>query len=119
MRRVMRKQPAAGQSQINPSQVHQVAKSPMIPSPFSLSLALVAALAGQTLAQGAANKAAGAAAPPVVAGANADSSGLPSGVTSFKPQDPSPFCRQFKDVPAGNGTQLKTGGRSCSSTPMG
>ncbi|KAJ3269471.1 hypothetical protein HDV01_001391, partial [Terramyces sp. JEL0728] len=61
---------------------------------------------------------AGAAQASVVA--NVDSSALPNGISSIAQPPTSEFCKQFlPKIPENNGTQLKQGGQSCSSTAMG
>ncbi|KAI8900843.1 hypothetical protein BC833DRAFT_548892 [Globomyces pollinis-pini] len=51
----------------------------------------------------------------------ADSSALPNGISKIEQSPTSDYCRQFLNgrVVEANGTQLKQGGQSCSSTPMG
>jgi hypothetical protein len=45
---------------------------------------------------------------------------LPNGITEIKQFPTNDFCRQFlNQASEANGTQLKTGGKSCSSTPIG
>ncbi|KAJ3256471.1 hypothetical protein HK103_005469 [Boothiomyces macroporosus] len=56
----------------------------------------------------------------VAAVANVDSSALPNGIANITQPPTSEFCKQFlPNIPENNGTQLKQGGQSCSSTPMG
>ncbi|KAL2911154.1 hypothetical protein HK105_209402 [Polyrhizophydium stewartii] len=65
------------------------------------------------------NNAAPAAAPVVNSGANADQSGLPTGITNFTPQPPSGVCKKFSNIKPAVGLQAKDGSKLCSSTTMG
>ncbi|KAI8897604.1 hypothetical protein BC833DRAFT_593093 [Globomyces pollinis-pini] len=50
-----------------------------------------------------------------------DASELPNGISKIQQSPTTDYCRQFLNgrVVEANGTQLKTGGQSCSSTPIG
>ncbi|KAJ2987014.1 hypothetical protein HDV02_006404, partial [Globomyces sp. JEL0801] len=53
--------------------------------------------------------------------ASAETSELPNGISKIQQSPTTDYCRQFLNgrVVEANGTQLKTGGQSCSSTPIG